>query len=445
MDIGSIINYFTDPVLRAPMIGSILMCVAAALVGVIVFLRKSALLGEALSHAAYPGVVLGVVIVGLLTGDQTAGEEIELTLIAGAFITALSGMGVLRVLEKKGKVKHDAALCFVLSFFFGIGITIASHIQFSFPNLYRQVQIYFYGQAATMTDQHIYIYLIFVIVLMTSLFLFRKEIKTLLFNPEYAQVAGLNVPLLDMVLFLLITVAVVIGIRSVGVVLMSAMLIAPAAAARQCTHSLRKMFALSALFGVISAFLGTILANESTLKLLELYPGVRRAMPTGPLIVLVASLICLLALFFAPDKGIFVRFLRILRFRANCSKENLLKALWRESPQKLAPLSALLCINRVHLLWLLFRLRRQGWINRGAAGYYLTKDGDVRASKIIRLHRLWELYLADYVGVGATRVHSSAEEMEHILTPELEKQLTELLKDPKQDPHRQPIPPRVVL
>lgn len=441
---NSLLTYFTDPVLRAPMIGSMLMCIAASLIGVVVFLRRQSLIGEALSHAAYPGVVVGVTFVGALFGDITTGDAIGFAMLSGAFISALVGMKLIRWLENSLKVSADAALCFVLSFFFGLGVTLASHIQFSFSNLFRQVQIYFFGQAATMTDFHIFLYATLVAVIFLALIFLRKELKTLIFDPRYAKLLGINIPFLETTLLLLIVLSIVIGIRSVGVVLMSAMLIAPAAAARQYTHSLGKMFALSAIFGLFSACFGTYFANEGSIWLSNVFPGTRLNLATGPLIVLVATAICLFALLFSPERGVFIRFFRILRFRRGCLDENILKALWRQGsePFDCKKLQEIVNVPRLYLSWALYRLSKKGAVEKLQNGrYHLTPTGGLKAQKIVRLHRLWELYLSDYVGIGPQRVHSSADEMEHILTPELELKLTELLQHPALDPHYQPIPP----
>lgn len=419
------------------MIGSILMCLSAALVGVVVFLKRESLIGEALSHAAYPGVVIGMIGIGLLFGDGTDTYLSGFAMLAGALITALLGLGLIYWLQGAAKTSADAALCFTLSFFFGIGIVLASHIQFIYANLYRQVQTYFYGQAATMTDLHIYIYFGLVLLVVLSLIFLHKEFKSWIFDPVFSKTSGLNIPLLRNIFLILVGLSIVIGIRSVGVVLMSAMLIAPATAARQWTSSFKQMFFYSGFFGITSAALGTYLANEwSTRSTLSL--------PTGPMIVLSASVICVFSLLFAPEKGLFIRILRILKFRSATLKENLLKTLWREGKKKPSSFETLkthLFVSSLHLHWTLFQLKRQGWIEKRNGGVQLTEEGALRAEKIVRLHRLWELYLADYVGLGALRVHSSAEEMEHILTPDLEKELTELLNDPKVDPHHQPIPP----
>lgn len=439
----SLIDYFTDSVLRAPTIGCMLMCMAAALVGVIVFLKKQSLLGESLSHAAYPGVIIGVIIAGYFDINENRELPIALLVMGGALFSSLLGMWSIGFLQNKLNVRSDSALCFILAAFFGVGLTLASQVQFAYSSLYRQVQVYLYGQAATMTDVHIFIYGILAFVILLVVIIFYKEIQGIAFDSEYIRSIGVNKRVVDTTVFLLIVLAVVIGIRSVGVVLMSAMLIAPAAAARQYSNKLYRIFALAALFGLISGFLGNYLSVEVSGWLVSKYPGLRLALPTGPMIVVVASLICLLSLMFAPKRGLLLRFVRIVRFRYQCMCENLLKAIWRFGPRNIVSFEQIAkhqSASSLYLRLVLYSLVNQGWIKNGNGGYSLTPEGIHWASRIVRLHRLWEVYLVDYLGVGAERVHRSAEEMEHIINPELEAELTLILNDPKHDPHHQPIP-----
>lgn len=435
--------YFTDAILRGPTIGCMLMCLAAALVGVIIFLRKQSLLGEALSHAAYPGVILGVLAAALFSLDDTYETEITILIMAGAFTTALLGLWVIHFLESGFRIRSDSALCFVLSAFFGIGITLASHVQFSYASLYRQAQGYLYGQAATMTDTHIWIYGILALTaLMLVLWLF-KELQVMTFSREYAKSLGIPVDLIDTLVFILTVLAVVIGIRSVGVVLMSAMLIAPVAAARQYTNKLHIMLLLAALIGVISGFLGNYLSVEWSYYLSLKYPSSRLSLPTGPMIVLVASVICFISLLFAPERGYFQRLIRIARFRYRCIRENLLKTIWRYGSEKEVTFDQIAKYqnaSKAYLRLILMGLVNNGWVEKNGSLYRLTSNGKQWAARVVRLHRLWEVYLADYLGVGVERVHRNAEEMEHIITPELERELTLLLKDPEMDPHHQRIP-----
>lgn len=444
----SIDQFFTDAVLRAPTIGSMLMCLGASLVGVLVFLRKQSLLGESLSHAAYPGVILGVLLAGSLHLEEQQDTFLAILILIGASLTALFGLYSIHFLENRWHVRSDSALCFILSAFFGIGLTLASQIQFSFSYLYRQAQTYLYGQAATMIDIHIIVYGVLAIFIILTILLLYKEIQAITFNRDYAKSLGINVHGIDTMIFILIVLAVVIGIRSVGVVLMSAMLISPAAAARQFTNKLSIMFFLSGLFGLLSGFLGNYF-SVTVSQYFSQQSSLRLALPTGPMIVLVSSAICLLSLLFAPERGVLLKMLRAAKFRHKCMSENLLKAIWRfgtHQPVLFDQIARHQSASRLYLRFLLWRLIRNGWVKKGEQQTYeLTKDGNVRAAKIVRLHRLWEVYLVDYLGIGAEKVHPSAEKMEHIITPELEKELTLLLKDPKKDPHHQPIPPKTIL
>jgi len=437
---GSPLIYFSDPVLRAPTIGSMLMCLAAALVGVVVFLKKESLIGEALSHAAYPGVITGILIAGIFEVSEEREIALSSLVIIGAFLSAVVGLKMIYYLRRHLNIRSDSALCFILSVFFGIGLTLVSEVQFVYPSLYRQAQTYLYGQAATMTDVHIAIYGSLSVAVILVLLLFYKEIQALAFDHSYAKTLGINVKAIDTLVFLLIVLSVVIGIRSVGVVLMSAMLIAPAAAARQYTNKLYWMFILASFFGLLSAFLGNYLSVELTKSIATSH---RFALPTGPMIVIVASLICFFSLMLAPERGFLLRMLRIGSFRYHCMGENLLKAIWRlneSKPLTFEEIAKSQNVSRWYLYFILNRLVHQKWLQHKKDGYALTPEGRLRAARIVRLHRLWEVYLVDYLGVGAERVHRSAEEMEHIITPELEAELTLLLKDPKQDPHSQPIP-----
>lgn len=442
----SLFSFFTDPILRAPTLGCMFMCLAASLMGVVVFLRKQSLIGEALAHASYPGVILGVLVAGILSIQES--QELELSILAliGAFLTSLLGLWAIQALEKRLRVPSDAALCFILSTFFGIGLTIASEVQFSFTSLYKQVLTYLYGQAATMTDIHIAIYGVLALLVILMIVFLYKELQIITFDRQYAKSLGLRVNSINTGLFILVVLAVIIGIRSVGVVLMSAMLIAPAVAARQFTNRLSILFALAAFFGMLSGFLGNYFSVQLTEALAYSYPAARIILPTGPMIVLVATAICVGALLFAPERGLLVRLWRIARFRYTCICENILKIMWRIDPKgeiSLDQIAKYQTISRFYLKFILQRMVLNGWIQLKKHHFYqLTIDGQQRAAKIVRLHRLWEVYLANYLGIGGERVHRNAEEMEHILTPELEYELTLLLNDPKQDPHHQPIPAR---
>ncbi len=420
-----------DPVFRAPLLGTMLMSLGVSLIGVFVFLRKSSLLGEALSHAAYPGIMLGALFFAAFSFPT---ESFPLFVLAGAFCTALLGGYLLSVLRSLN-IPQDASLCFVLSSFFGVGVLLASFLQFVKTTLYQQSLLYLFGQAATMTDVHIVLFALLSLMIVLVVCLFYKEWKLFLFDPSYAKTLGVPVSFLEGLFFLVLVLSLIVGIRSVGVVLISAMLFCPAAAARQWTNHFSSLLLLSSFFGVLSGFLGNVIS---------IYFGNHPPLPLGPMIVIIAASICLFSLFFSPKKGVVFRYLRVLNFRKKRVLENLLKTLWKHFYRTEATLDQIVRFEKlpkVFQWFLLHQLIRLGFVRKNGKYYQLTKDGEKRAAHIVRLHRLWELYLVTNMGLGEEVVHSSAEEMEHILTPEIELKLTKELNNPKLDPHNSPIPP----
>ncbi len=432
-------EFFTDPVLRAPTIGSILMCVASSLVGAVVVLRKRSLLGEALSHAAYPGVVLAVAVFACFFSSFE--ESFSYIVLGGAFLFALLGARVLDFLQSRFSMKDDSLLCLVLSSFFGVGVLVASRIQFSHPLLYKQVQVFLYGQAATMTDIHVVLYGVLCVIVVVSFLLFFRVFEVVTFDRNFAKSLNISVSLVDTWMIWLLVLAVVVGIRSVGVVLMSGMLVAPVLCARQLTCSMKKVLIFSAIIGGVSGFLGNYLSLTLSQYLSE-RASMRVSLPTGPMILLASSFFCMAAIILSPKRGLIFRFIRRHRFKNQSQRENMVKSLWKHRQKTGFTLSQICTMQNLSKLEGLFQLRvliYQGWIEKKKGLYLLNEDGRQKAAHIVRLHRLWEAYLVQ-MGHSKEKVHASAEEMEHVLTPEIERQLMEFLGDPKEDPHQQPIP-----
>lgn len=335
----------------------------------------------------------------------------------------------MHALQKRLRLSSDAALCAILTAFLGFGVLLASRLQFTRPKLYAQVQVFLYGQSATMVEKDLIIYGILAALTLLFVIVLFHQIKIVNFDRDFASSCGINAQVIDVLMLTLLCFAVVIGLKSVGVVLMSGMLVAPAIAARRLTHKFSTMLVLAAVIGMSSGLFGTLIAVKTA-----------SGLPTGPVIVLLASSICLLAMLFSPQQGLCVRYVRIMRFRRACKMENDLKLLWKMGESSFAELYER-SDRRSIALWLsLLRLARQGFAVRYKKSFALSVDGQRKASRIVRLHRLWEVYLTSQLGIGADKVHRSAEEMEHILTPELELCLTKLLRNPKKDPHAQPIP-----
>jgi len=431
-------DLFTDPVLRGPTWGTLFMCIASSLMGAVMMLKKRCLLGESLSHAAYPGIVGGVALFALFFPLHQ--EASFFAVLAGAAVTSTLGLKAIEWMEKRGRVRPDAALCFILALFFGIGSVAASALQYALPSWRSQVQALLFGQAATMSDGHIVLYAVLAGAISLFLVFSFRPLQAVLFDFAYASSCKLPVRWVERAIFWLFLFSLILGIRSVGIVLMSGMAIAPAVAARQFSDRLQWVFVLSALFGALSGLIGNIGSVFGTVYLSQ--GGERLALPTGPSIVLVGSAIAILSLLFAPKRGWVFRVWRIAAFRFRCLRENVLKAMWKRDRLAFGELKKIHRIASLLLRAVLRNLIRGGWVFKDEERYHLTPDGRRKAASIVRLHRLWELYLSSELGVRKEKIHLNAEEMEHILTPDLEERLTRLLSDPKVDPHRQPIPER---
>jgi len=428
----SLIDFFIDPVLRGPTWGTLFMCIASGLIGSVLLLRKKTLLAESLSHAAYPGVILGVSLFALAFPAHE--EWAFVSVLAGASFSAFLALKGIEWLMRR-KVSPDAALCFILAVFFGAGIVAASSMQSQLPSWHQKTQMLLFGQAATMTGIHVALYGGLALSIALFFLLMYRPLQSVLFDRDFSSLLGLNVKWLERLIFCLLLASLIVGIRSVGVILMSGMIIAPAVAARQFTHHLHRMFFLASFFGALSGLLGNFLSIWGSMYLST--ETERMTLPTGPSIVLVGSCFAFLSLLFAPQRGLVSRLFRIGAFRLRRLEENILKYFWKKGTLSRKILHETLHVPMWALFLVLRRLKKQGWIE---GAYSLTPDGMKRAASIVRLHRLWELYLTEQLKLETGKVHKTAEEMEHILTPDLEERLTHLLGAPTQDPHQQPIP-----
>jgi manganese/zinc/iron transport system permease protein len=219
-------------------------------------------------------------------------------------------------------------------------------------------------------------------------------------------------------------------------VLMAAILITPAAAARFWTDNIRVMIFLASTFGAFSGLSGAYISF------------IAPAMPTGPWIVIVVSTIAFISFFLAPKRGVISRMLRYAKIRKTIGNENVLKALYQlgeESKNFFIHRHSDEIIRRrkydpEYLNKVLKRLQAQGYLERTGNTWMLTEEGKTRGQRVVKIHRLWELYLTTYVHIAADHVHDDAETIEHLLTPELEAELERQLNYPKVDPHSSEIP-----
>ncbi|MBI1192209.1 MAG: iron chelate uptake ABC transporter family permease subunit [Bacteroidetes bacterium] len=417
----------SEPNIRYVVFGTIMVGIAAAVIGNFTFLRKRALVGDAIAHAVLPGICLAF----MLQGSRSLW-----VLLPGAFVSGWLALLSIDWINRNSRLKPDAAIGLVLSVFFGTGVLLLTYIQQSGDGSQSGLKHFLFGQAAAILPGDLWVFGLTGLLLCGLVALFFKEFTLLSFDPDFAQAAGLPVRRLELLLSTLTVLAVVTGIQTVGVVLMAALLITPAAAARFWTDRLGAMVLLGAAFAALASVLGSFVSYQQ--------PN----MPTGPWIIVVLSAIAFFSMVFAPRRGGLARLWDKLRHAWKIREENVLKTIYH-SGESLGDFTAGMHIEAVQgrrafnpwqLRLSLFTLQRRGLLQYGASGYRLSGEGLREGARLARIHRLWELYLTEYLRLAPDHVHDDAEAMEHLITPELEAQLEAALGYPERDPHDRDIP-----
>ena len=283
------LGIFTDYTLRYVALGSAIFGITSGALGCFTVLRKQSLFGDAIAHAALPGIGFAYLF---------AGVKDSLLLMLGAAIFAWFGGIVTLAITNTTKIKQDAALGITLSVFFGLGIVLLTFLQSIGGSSQGGLDRFLFGQAAALIESDVINLGILAAFCFIVLILFYKEFKIMTFDSSFSQSLGFPIKYLNALLTSVIVLAVVIGLHTVGVVLMVSMLIAPAAAARQWTSNLKNMIILSAIFGGLSGIIGSMISSTT------------EGMSTGPVIVITITSILGISLIFSPKQGYLFKYLR---------------------------------------------------------------------------------------------------------------------------------------
>jgi manganese/zinc/iron transport system permease protein len=417
---------FQDYNTRVVVIGTTLLGLAAGLIGTFLILRKRALLSDAISHATLPGIALAFILMTLMRGD---GKNL-LGLIAGAAVFSVLGTATVLFIQKYTRLKDDAALGIVLSVYFGLGIALMGLATRMASGNAAGLSSYIYGKTASMLFFDALLIALTALAAVSVCVLFFKEFTLVCFDAEYGASQGLPVHRLDFLMMTLVVVVTVIGLQAVGIILVVALLIIPAAAARFWTFSLHRMLGLAGMFGALSGMIGSgisaLMAN----------------LPAGAVIVLTASVIFTFSMIFGSARGLLKMFLERLKLRRRILQENLLRDLyeWFESTagavgaDSLGPGLRDLASRRSWTPRQLDRaLRRLMKENHlfvdGDNRLKLTTEGMQSAREVVRKHRLWEAYLISHADVAAGMVDLSADRIEHVLDEDIIGKLESLFPD----------------
>lgn len=263
--------------------GAALLGTVSGALGTYAVLRRQSLLGDAISHAALPGIAIAF----LLTGSKT-----PLILVLGAAIAGWLGTLIILSIVRLTRIKYDSAFGLVLSTFFGFGLVLHTLIQRTGNANQAGLDTFIFGQAALIMERDVLTIGILGGVALIIMLILWKELKLLIFDEGFAASIGFPIGVLDVLLTSLLVIAIVLGLQAVGAVLMSAMLIAPAVAARQWTDRLNLMVFLAACFGAFAGVSGTIISSIAT------------RIPTGPTIILCATVVVGFSITFAPNHGL---------------------------------------------------------------------------------------------------------------------------------------------
>lgn len=281
-------------------VGAALLGTVSGALGTYAVLRRQSLLGDAISHAALPGIAIAF----LLTGSKA-----PLILVLGAAIAGWLGTLLIMSIVRMTRIKYDSALGIVLSTFFGFGLVLHTLIQRTGNANQAGLDTFLFGQAATILERDVLTIGILGGIAIVVTLVFWKELKLLVFDEGFAASLGFSTRALDILLTSLLVIAIVLGLQAVGAVLMSAMLVAPAVAARQWTNRLSIMMLLAGGFGALAGVSGTIISSSAS------------RIPTGPTIVLCATVVVGFSIVFAVNRGLLWDWMRQRRNRRNLKME----------------------------------------------------------------------------------------------------------------------------
>lgn len=399
--------------------GTTLLGLAAGVIGVFALLRKRSLMTDALSHATLPGIALAFLAAAWLGFE---GRTLPVLLL-GATITGVIGVVCVHAILRYSRLHEDAAIGIVLSVFFGAGIVGLSYIQANAAAGSAGLNKFIYGQAATMRPPDVLLMGGIALAGIIAAILFLKEFALVCFDDAFARVDGWPVSVIDLVMMGLVVVVTVAGLQAVGLILVVAMLIIPAVAARFWTERLWLLVIIAGVIGASSGYLGSVVSALLPRK------------PAGAVIVLCSGAVFTLSMIAAPARGVVFSFVRRLRLRLRIAGDHLLERAYELASTGLdrgevARLCKLRGWSGMFRSLVLLSLRFNGLIGRSdGGGITISPAGVERGARVARNHALWEQYLIAYADVAPSHVDWSVDQVEHVLSDRLVQELESRLAE----------------
>jgi manganese/zinc/iron transport system permease protein len=400
-----------DPNARYVALAILILGGISGAVGSFNFLRKKTLVGETVAHSMLPGVLIAFML---------SGVKNPYVLIVGAAISGWLSIMLVDYITRHSKIKGDSALAIVLSSFFGLGIVLLTVIQRNYVGEQSGLDHYIFGNAAAMTPEDSIAFAWISVLILILIFKEYIHMKAVVFNVDFAHSIGIKTKSVERLISFITILSISVGIKAVGIVMMSALLIIPPTAARFWTQKLSTMLIISGVFGGLSGWLGAFVSYSYS------------SMPTGPWTIVIVSIIAFVSMMFAPKRGVVYQRWNKLLIKRRMNEENLLKTAVQLEVRGQGKLFNRLSISKRQFfdarLWsrTIKRLKRKGLVKKVHTGFTLSTEGRAYGAEIDRRHKIWEIYLQRRMQMSVNLVHDEADTMEHFLTPEIE---AEILKE----------------
>ena len=401
--------------------------VACAIVGCFLVLRRMSMMGDALSHAVLPGLVVAFLFSQSLN---------IIPLFLGAIAVGLVTTFLIQALHQYAHVPSDASMGVVFTSLFALGVVLIKKFvvgHFDIACVYAgSLELVVLAETVAGIPRPLFTTLAVLIVNVLLLSLLWKELKLSSFDPALATTMGLSATAMHYLLMTVVAVTSVASFEAVGSILVVAMLIVPAATAHLFSDRLAVMVVLSAVIGVLASVLGYAAAKYWDTNI-------------AGMMTVAAGTLYALAVLLSPRYGVCSTVVSNLQMSLRVLREDLLAMLYRveelDASKRLTAAEAREAIGGGWLSrWSVAALRRNGRIHEEAAQLQLTEVGREDARNLVRSHRLWETYLVEHLGMPLDHVHEPAHRVEHFIGERLQQELEAEIDSGGQDPHGRAIP-----
>jgi len=382
-------------------IGAALLGISAGVTGTFLFLRKRALVSDAISHATLPGVGLAFIAMVALGGD---GRWLP-GLLIGSALTAWLGLLCVGWLTRRTRLAEDAAIGAVLSVFFGFGIVLLTLIQTIGSGRQAGLDSFLLGSTAGMLWSDAVVIAVGGAMTLVLVILLHRPMTLVSFDPDYATARGIAVGRIDLAMMGLVMAVTVVGLKIVGMILIVALLIIPPVAARFWTERTGWVAVLAGLIGGVAGYLGASISASA--------PN----LPTGPIIVLVAFALFAMSLAFAPTRGVLAAILRQRRYQRRVHLRQGLLALAQNQPIYEQLTLRILC--------------RAGLARADGVA---TEAGRAMAAKALRDEKRWEIVRGDQAHEAAAQLYDGLRPIETVLTQDQIQEIDRQIGGPKEVP-----------